>query len=465
MINFRIRVLIILLALSFSFSGIAKSTSSINEVEKILEKHIEAMGGKEKWKHLKSYRQTYTKENGLTLTITCKMPDKITIHFQKDNLDVMKAYDGKHGYIIKNETYMPMRPGEIIEMAEEAQFYSDLMMAFENGQEVEHLGTEAIDNTPCIKLKLKKSSNDEQLYWINSKTYLIEQTGEYSEDSAHEGIYYKTRLSDYRNVDGFMFPFKQALIANDEAPRYSVIDKTEVNFECTEKEFQYQPNSVANLIRYWKDRYAEDRLAAFTFEQETVQIKDNHVRDTSIWYEAVQYPDQFRIDLGNKDDQNINLFRNDSIYVLRQGQLVRQSKKIQTSLLLEGALYDLPVDSTLAKLEFSNINTSVFSSGIYEGRPAYIIGALEGDKKAPQIWLDSERRIVLRKISKTRNGGILDACYADFIDFNGHWIESWVEFYIDGKLVQTERYRDINVNPVLKAEIFDPSVFQNHYWY
>ena len=79
--------------------------------------------------------------------------------------------------------------------------------------------------------------------------------------------------------------------------------------------------------------------------------------------------------------------------------------------------------------------------------------------------MDAERRVVLRKVSKLKDGRMLDALYDEFLEFNGSWIESWIEFYIDGELIQTERYRNINTNPALLPEIFDPLLFKNNFWY
>jgi len=434
-------------------------------VEDILHKHAEAMGGLERWQSLKSYRQVFGKQNGSHLTMTCRMPDEITLDFQKGDQQSTKGYDGEHGYLVKNGQYEPMRPGEAIEMAEEPHFYSDLMMAPVHGQEVALMGEEEVDGISCYKLKLKKSSKDEQLYWLNQSTYLIEQTGEYSEDSAHDGIYYKTRLSDYREVDGYVFPFRQSLIPSNRPPIVSVTSSLEVNFSLPEDHFVYQPDNTRNLIAYWKDRYAKNSLKSFTFAQETIRLREGEDPDTSLWYEAIRYPDQFRIDFGHGSEGNINLWRSDSVYVLRKGELVHRGDKVQEALLMKGALYHLPIDTTLSKLRAIGVDPSVFHTAIYEGRPAYVIGAVPESDSIPQIWVDAERRNVLRRSSKLPNGKLLEVRYDDFVQSGGHWLESWVAFYLDGKLIQTERYKDIDVQPELPEGVFEVERFGEVFWY
>ena len=218
------------------------------------------------------------------------------------------------------------------------------------------------------------------------------------------------------------------------------------------------------LIKQWKKKHAHHTLKSFTFAQETIRFKDGEATDTSIWYEAIAFPDRFRIDIGEKAG-NINLFRNDSIYVVRKDSLVFSGHRVPEALVMKGALYFQPVDSTLSNLKALDIDIDQFDTGTYEGRPAYIIGAKAGAEKYPQIWVDAERRNVLRRSSKLKNGKLLEVRYGDFVQVGGHWLESWVAFYIDGQLIQTERYQDIEVDVKLPETIFDPSLFSNSYWY
>lgn len=456
------------LSLCLTLFGLLFSSFGFSQTETlqaILDKHTRVMGSLQHWQQLHSYQQTYLKDNGTQLIITCLMPDKITIHFKREGLDLTKAYDGEHGYILKNGEYLPMRPGEAIEMAEEPNYYSDLLFAASNNQTVSLLGKESVDGIECYKLQLEKSAHDLQIYWLNTQTYLIEQTGEYSEDPAHEGIYYKTRLLDYRNIKGYQFPFKQILIPSNRPAVTSQVSSTLVDINVQTSDFQYYPTTVKTLLAYWNDRYHNQTANTITFEQETIRYKDDLPADTTLWYEAINYPDRFRIDIGEKTVQNRNLYRNDSIYVLRSGEIVHSGPRLHESLLLEGVLYKQPTSKLMRQLAEVGIDTLAFCHAEYDGRPIYIIGANKPDTTMPQIWLDAERRQIVRRFGKGKNGEVLEVRYADFRQIDGYWIESWVEFYLDGKLLQTERYRNIKMNPPLPDAIFDPGSFKEHFWY
>ena len=253
-----------------------------------------------------------------------------------------------------------------------------------------------------------------------------------------------------------------SLACTQNAPADSGVTKKQ---QSAQQSSIYQPNSARDLITHWKNHYADQSIRAFTFEQETIRFKDGQATDTALWYEAVQYPDQFRIDFGNGSEGNINLWRRDSVYVLREGEWKHRGPKVQESLILKGALYQLPVDTTLAKLTAVGIDTAIFRKAMLNERSMYVIGASTGDDTSPQMWVDAERRNVVKRTSRLTNGKTLAVVYDDFVQVDGYWVESWVEFLLDGTLIQTERYKNIQIRDELPQEIFDPNLFSNHFWY
>ncbi len=224
------------------------------------------------------------------------------------------------------------------------------------------------------------------------------------------------------------------------------------------------PNNTRALIGTWKDRYSDKALKAFTFVQETIKFEGGQPTDTSTWYEVIQYPDLFRIDFGGRDSGNSNLSRNDSIYVLRKGEMVHTGKEVQ-EFLIEGGLYYLDVETTLEKLRAKDIDPNKFYRKTYQGRETIVIGAKDQSDLSPQIWLDEERRYAVWRLSKMRDGRLLEVRYSDFKRKKGHWIETKIDFLVDGELIQTERYQNIKINPELNPDIFDPKKFTNRFWY
>lgn len=227
---------------------------------------------------------------------------------------------------------------------------------------------------------------------------------------------------------------------------------------------QTSVQSTRELIDTWKSDTSFKHLMAFTFKQETIRFKDSLSSDTSTWYEAIQFPDKFRIDFGLKTE-NSNLYRHDSLYVLRKGEVVHKDEQIQDFMIMSGGFYYYNTSVAIKKLQLSGIDTKQFSKSKYKEREVYVIGGDGVNLNSAQIWVDVERRVVLRQVLKGNDSQFTEVRFELFKKIDGHWIESWLEFYREGRLIQTERYYDIQVHPKLNPGIFSPSRFSKIYWY
>lgn len=224
--------------------------------------------------------------------------------------------------------------------------------------------------------------------------------------------------------------------------------------------------TTKQLVQFIKDHHNQNHLKSFTFIQETVRYSpQQQPMDTSIWYEAIRYPKEFRIDFGNPEKGNANINRNDSIYVYRGNKLVHSGPEIQEFLILEGGLFHYSVIETIERLQGLGIDMALFTTAIFENKPIYIIGADDTNFDKPQIWMDAEKFYVVRRLSKGKNGELYEARYDDFKNVDGYWIETWIEFLIDGKIIQTERYTNIDVRPNLDDRVFNPDMFGKYYWF
>ena len=225
-------------------------------------------------------------------------------------------------------------------------------------------------------------------------------------------------------------------------------------------------DSTRALLERIKERDSAGHLKAFTFVQQTIRYDEaGAVRDTSTWYEAIRYPKEFRIDFGDPEAGNANINRNDSIYVFRGHKLVHSGPEVQEFLILEGGIFYYSTEETEQRLTALGIDTTIFSESEYKGRPVYILGAREGEPDRPQIWLDATEFYVVRRFSRGGQGELYEVRYDDFLNIGGYRIESWIEFYRDGSLIQTERYNKIDVHPELEDADFDPGRFGRRYWF
>ena len=218
------------------------------DLQSIIDRHAEVMGGKENWRNFKTHvivHEMEVKGKKATSTLTMKMPNKFRIDFETEGSNRIKSYDGKEGWILLNNELKEMPEGEDKEMAEEAEFYGELVLAQERGHQLDLLGKEKLNGKKVFKIKMTKSATDEQFYYVNAENYLLEMVSEHSEDVSWKGTEFKTTFDDYRLVDGLLFPFKMGLYANDELMRNYITTEIKVNVPVDDQIF----NKDFNLIK------------------------------------------------------------------------------------------------------------------------------------------------------------------------------------------------------------------------
>ena len=239
---------LLLILLLLPFQNFAQSEN----LENILNQTADKMGGVENWKAFQSHIIIHESEkNGKIYqsTLTMKMPNKFRIDLQTENYSRTKSYDGKEGWIMENGHLKPMPKGEDEEMAEEADFYGELVLGRERGYDFEFLGKEKLNGKKVYKIKMKKSETDEQFYYINSETYLPEMVAEYSADVNWEGTFFKTTFADWKEFNGLLFPMKMELFANDKLLRNFQTTDNKVNVPVEDESFSKDIAIIRNNIK------------------------------------------------------------------------------------------------------------------------------------------------------------------------------------------------------------------------
>jgi ketosteroid isomerase-like protein/outer membrane lipoprotein-sorting protein len=184
-----------------------------------------------------------------TSTLTMKMPNKFRIDLQTEGWSRIKSYDGKEGWIMQNDSLKEMPEGEDVEMAEEAEFHGELVLAQSREHKLEYLGEVDLEGKRVHKIKMTKSATDEQFYYLNPDTYLLEMISEFSEDVSWKGVEFKTTFENYREVDGLVFPFVTYLYADDRLLRRFETLSIQVNVPVEDWVFEKGPNLIRRNMR------------------------------------------------------------------------------------------------------------------------------------------------------------------------------------------------------------------------
>lgn len=220
------------------------------------------------------------------------------------------------------------------------------------------------------------------------------------------------------------------------------------------------PRDGRVLIRAMRERYtAWYRTLAFTQHNTAT---DSAGRETlSTWRECAALPGRLRIDFVPADSGGGVLFRSDSEYVFAHDSLVRTVSLVHPLLVLGFDVYLQPAETTLAKLERLGFDLSQLHEATWQGRPAYVVGAADGDGRRLQFWVDRERLVFVRMLQPGRGAParIMETRFEDYRAVGPAWLSARVVFLQDGRPVWREEYVDIRADLPLDPSLFDPHQF------
>lgn len=200
--------------LSFMFIVFLSFTTIAQTADEIIEKNITAMGGRKIIDGMTSMKMVahFELQPGMTAPITMLIKDskKIKTEVTIQGMTMTQAFDGESGWKInpfggKTEAEK-MTDEEIKEMKDQANIKGDLYDYKKDGSKVEFMGKEDMEGTEVYKLKLTKKDGDIFYFFIDAETNLLlkQMTTRKMEDKE---VTLNTIMSNYKMVDGMMFPF------------------------------------------------------------------------------------------------------------------------------------------------------------------------------------------------------------------------------------------------------------------
>lgn len=192
-------------------------SSYAQNLDEIIKKHIEAIGGKDNWIKVKSMKTTgTTKAQGAEIKITILQVDKKAM---RQDIALM----GMNGYSILTNTegwnFMPFagqtKPepstaDDVKKSQDDLNIMPDFLTYKEQGKKLELIGKDDFDGTECFKLKMIDTEKKETTYYIDPSTYyIIKETIKVTKDGKE--VENSTTFSNYKKQDiGVFYPFSIA---------------------------------------------------------------------------------------------------------------------------------------------------------------------------------------------------------------------------------------------------------------
>lgn len=170
----------------------------------VVDKHLKAVGGRERLKAVKTFQVTAISKEGDTVTTSTMLrarPNLVRYDMDKNGVKLTKAFDGAQGWLAEGSA-APQRldKEKSAMMAEGASFDDALLDPKARGVALKLAGAEDVNGAPAYKLILTRGGDTETRF-IDQQSFLeVKRT--YT--GTHEGKAYNKTLSfsDFRSVDG-----------------------------------------------------------------------------------------------------------------------------------------------------------------------------------------------------------------------------------------------------------------------
>ncbi len=204
---FRFAVLLSAAVACFSFS------TSAQTVDEVIAKNIQAHGGLEKLKSVRSIRTTANFTQGsfrAQVRQENKRADKVRQEFIIQGLAQIQAYDGKTGWQISpfggRKDPELLSQDELKSLVVDADMDGPLIQYKEKGHKAVLIGHDSMEGTDCFKIKLSLKNGDVRYYYLDADSYLelkVETQTNIRGALQESELYY----GDYEEVNGLFYPF------------------------------------------------------------------------------------------------------------------------------------------------------------------------------------------------------------------------------------------------------------------
>ncbi len=214
-------------------------------VDELVNKNIQAKGGIDKIKAIKSFRMTGKVNGGGGFTAATgqenQRPNLVRETFSLQGMTAITAYDGTTGWQIQpfggHKDPEFMGEDDLRDLQLDADFDGPLVDYKEKGNTVEYLGHDIVDGDDALRLKVTLKNGDIIYYYLDPDTFLEirKEVQEFIRGAIRESVY---EMGSYKPVAGVMYPFSisQGSKANP-AAQTTTIEKIEANVQINSTDF------------------------------------------------------------------------------------------------------------------------------------------------------------------------------------------------------------------------------------
>src|SRR5277367_2137612 len=219
--------------------------ASSQTAEELVNKNIEAKGGMDKIKAIKTWRMTGKLiGGGITATVGQEnmRPNLVRETFSLQGMIAVQAYDGSAGWQVQpfggRKDPQLMGEDDLRDLLVDSDFDGPMVNYKQKGNTVEYLGHDVVDGDDALRLKVTLKNGDILYYYLDPDTFLEirRETQEFIRGSVRESA---SEMGSYKPVSGVMYPFSIATGPKNDPTSWQTIsvEKIEVNVPLNNSEF------------------------------------------------------------------------------------------------------------------------------------------------------------------------------------------------------------------------------------
>ena len=212
------------------------TTVCAQTVDEIIAKNIQARGGLEKLKAVKTLRMTAKINDGgfrATVLQENQRPNKIRQEFIIQGMAQVEAYDGKTAWQVSpfegRKDPNLLSADDTKHLVEDADIDGQLVDYRNKDHHAELIGHDSVEGTDCYKIKLSMANGDVRYYFIDADSFL-ELKIETERNIRGAVRYSETVLGDYEQMNGVYYPF--AIDSGEKGSQFHTrltVEKVEIN--------------------------------------------------------------------------------------------------------------------------------------------------------------------------------------------------------------------------------------------
>jgi hypothetical protein len=213
--------------------------------EELINKNIEAKGGMDKIKAIKSVRMTgkLNGGGGFTAVVTQEnmRPGLVRETFSLQGMTAVQAYDGSSGWQIQpfggHKDPELMGEDDLRDVLLDADFDGPLVDYKEKGNTVEYLGHDEVDGDDALRLKVTLKNGDIIYYYLDPDTYLEirKEIQQFIRGSIRDRV---VELGSYKAAHGVMYPYSLSQgPKNNPSAQMTTLEKLEIDVPIPDSDF------------------------------------------------------------------------------------------------------------------------------------------------------------------------------------------------------------------------------------